>query len=110
MIKIPKGKKKKYSFADDLMASDTRISLVFGGLSILITIGTVIAGTIRGGDLPDRAGILLLISAVMAFTGLCFGGIAYRSVEGDNNAKRFSVILSLIAIALLVVLYFMGRQ
>ena len=109
MLKIPGGRKKKYSFADDVMASDTKISLVFSTLSLLTTIGTVIAGTIRGGDLPDRAGILLLMSVVMAFTGLCFGGIAYRSAEGDNNAKRFSVILSLIAIMLLVILYVMGR-
>ena len=45
------------------------------------------------------------MAGVMALTGLIFGGLSYRVVEGDNNAKRVSVLLSLVAIALLVFLY-----
>ena len=97
--------KKKYRFSDDVIASDTKISLIFTCLSLLITVVTIIFSAIKGGDLPDRAGVLLLISLIAAFTGLCFGGIAYRSAEGDNNAKRFSVILAIIALVLLLVLY-----
>ncbi|MBR3537630.1 MAG: hypothetical protein IKQ49_01160 [Eubacterium sp.] len=99
------GKKKRYRFSDDVIASDTKISFCFTLLSLLITVVTIVFSAFNGGNLPDRAGVLLLISLIAAFTGLCFGGIAYRSAEGDNNAKRFSVLLSLVALALILFLY-----
>ncbi len=98
------GKKKKYSFADDAIATDTKIALVNGGLSLLITVVTLVVSALQGGVLPDRAGILLLMSLVMAVTGLVFGLLSYRVVEGDNNYKHLSVLVSVIAILLLVVL------
>lgn len=104
-MQFPGRKKKKYSFSDDVIAPDTRISLIFSILSLLIIIVILVFSAAKGGHLPDRAGILLLISLVMAVTGLIFGALAYRDVEGDNNAKRWSVILSLVALALLVLLY-----
>ena len=98
-------KRKKYTFADDRVAVDTRISLVFGGLSILVTVGCIIYSTIKGGKISDRVGVLMLMALVMAITGLGFGLHSFRMVEGDNNAKRTSVILSVLALVLLVVLY-----
>ena len=47
----------------------------------------------------------MLMASIMALTGLGFGLHSFRVVEGDNNAKRMTVILSLIAIVLLVILY-----
>ena len=98
-------RKKKYRFADDQIAADTKISFVFTGLSLLIIVGSIIAGAVMGGDLPDQVGVLLLMAGVMALTGLIFGGLSYRVVEGDNNAKWLSVVLSLLALALLFLLY-----
>ena len=87
------------------MAVDTIISLIFAGLSILVTVGCILYSTIKGGQISDRVGILMLMSGVMALTGLGFGLHSFRVVEGDNNAKRMTVILSLVALVLLVVLY-----
>lgn len=99
-----RGKRKKYTFADDKMAVDTIISLIFAGLSILVTVACILYSTIKGGQISDRVGILMLMSGVMALTGLGFGLHSFRVVEGDNNAKRMTVILSLVALVLLVVL------
>lgn len=104
MLHFPGKRKKKYRFADDVIASDTKISFVFTGLSLLIILGSLLASTIMGGKISDRIGVLLLIAIVMAVTGLIFGGLAYRSAEGDNNAKRLSVLLSVVALALLLVI------
>ena len=46
-----------------------------------------------------------LLSLVMALTGLGFGLYSFRVVEGDNNAKRMTVILSIVALVLLLVLF-----
>ena len=98
-------KRKKYKFADDQAAVDTVISLIFGGLSILVTVGCIIYSTIQGGRVSDRVGILMLMSLVMGITGLGFGIHSFRVVEGDNNLKRTSVILSILALVLLLVMY-----
>ncbi len=87
------------------MAVDTVISLIFGALSILITTGCIIYSAIRGGEISDRVSVLMLMSVVMAVTGLGFGIHSFHMVEGDNNAKRVTVILSLIALFLLLILY-----
>lgn len=87
------------------MAVDTIISLVFAVLSILVTVGCIIYSAIKGGKISDRVGVLMLMASIMALTGLGFGLHSFRVVEGDNNAKRMTVILSLIAIVLLVILY-----
>ncbi len=98
-------KKKKYKFTDDLMVVDTVVSLIFASLSIAVTLGCVIYSTIKGGEVSDRVGVLMLISLVMALTGLGFGLHSFRLVEGDNNAKRMTVIMSLVALVLLLILY-----
>jgi len=107
MLRLPGKRKKKYRFADDLIAKDTMISFIFTGLALLIILGVVIASAATGGKLSDKIGVLLLMAGVMSLTGLIFGGLSFKVVEGDNNAKRLSVLLSLVAIALLVVLFFM---
>ena len=47
----------------------------------------------------------MLMSLVMGLTGLGFGIHSFRLVEGDNNLKRTSVILSILALVLLLVMY-----
>lgn len=87
------------------MVPDTWISFLFAVASIAFTVGCLIYSTIKGGRISDRVGILLLMSLVMAVTGLGFGIHSFRLVEGDNNAKRMTVILSIVALVLLAVLF-----
>ena len=98
-------KRKKYTFADDRVAVETAISLIFGGLSILVSVGCIIYSAIVAGQVSDRVGVLMLIALVMAITGLGVGIASFRVVEGDNNVKRTSVILSILALVLLLALY-----
>ena len=105
-MRIFRGRKrKKYRFTDDMMVTDTLISFVFATASIAFTVGCLIYSAIKGGRISDRVGILLLMSLVMAVTGLGFGLYSFRRVEGDNNAKRMTVILSIVALVLLLVLF-----
>ena len=90
-----------------MMVADTLISFLFATASIAFTVGCLIYSTVVGGRVSDRVGILLLMSLVMAVTGLGFGLHSFRLVEGDNNAKRMTVILSVIALVLLVILFFL---
>ena len=50
-------------------------------------------------------GALLLAAGIMAITGVIFGFLSYRDSDGGILSKRWSVIISIIDIALLVVLY-----
>ncbi|MBR0146299.1 MAG: hypothetical protein IJM25_06550 [Eubacterium sp.] len=105
-MRIFRGRKrKKYRFTDDMMVTDTLISFVFATASIAFTVGCLIYSAIKGGRISDRVGVLLLMSLVMAVTGLGFGLYSFRRVEGDNNAKRMTVILSIVALVLLLVLF-----
>ena len=105
-MKTPWKRKKGYRFADDLVAADTVISFIFGIGSLMLSLFSVIFGIVRKGMVEDWIGTLLLVSSVMAATGLFFGLFSFRTVEGGMNPKRNSVMVSVVAIAILIILYF----
>ena len=104
-VKIFRRRKKGYSFADDLVASDTVISLVSGGMALLIIITMLIISIVKSGKTPEFTGTLLLIAGVLGINGLFFAITSYKQENGNANTKRLSVILSTGVIVLLVALY-----
>lgn len=96
-----------YSFADDIMATDTIISFVSGGLSLILTIVSIVIGIAKKGNAGDVTGVLLSASFVMSITGLIFGLLSFKVEEGGTNSKRVSVALSIVALILLFVLFFL---
>jgi len=105
-LRIFRGRKrKKYRFTDDMVVTDTLISFIFATMSIAFTVGCLIYSAAKGGKISDRIGVLLLMSLIMALTGLGFGLYSFRVVEGDNNTKRMTVILSIVALVLLLILF-----
>ncbi len=103
-VKIFRRRKKGYSFADDLVASDTVISLVSGFLALGIIVVLLFVSILTSGKTPDYAGTLLLIAGVLGLNGLFFAITSYKQENGNTNTKRLSVILSVGVLLLLVAL------
>ena len=104
-MKIFRRRKKGYSFADDLVASDTVISLVSGGIALVIIITILVISVVTSGKSPDFAGTLLLIAGVLGLNGLFFAITSYKQENGNANTKRLSVILSIGILLLLAAFY-----
>lgn len=99
-------KKKVYKFSDEVISKDAAISLIFGGLALIGVISSVVYGVATKGRAPMQVGSILLASAIMSVTALLFGLLSLRDSDGGILSKRFSLILSLIDIALIVALYY----
>ena len=54
-MKLFRKRKKGYSFADDLIASDTVISLISGGIGLIIIIVVLTISVMKDGKAPDCA-------------------------------------------------------
>ena len=104
-VKIFRRRKKGYSFADDLVASDTVISLISGSIALVIIITILVISVVTSGKSPDYAGTLLLIAGVLGLNGLFFAITSYKQENGNTNTKRLSVILSIGVLLLLAALY-----
>lgn len=104
-MKFFRRRKRGYRFADDLVASDTIISMVSGAVGLAVIIAVLIMAIVTKGKTPNVAGTMLLIAGVLAVNGLFFALTSYKQVEGNTNTKRASVILSLGDILLLVVMW-----
>lgn len=104
-MKFLKRRKKGYRFADDLVASDTIISLVSGGLGLAIIIAVLIMAITTQGKTPEAAGTMIIISALLAINGLFFAITSYKQEAGNTNTKRMSVILALGDLLMLFVMW-----
>ncbi len=100
-----KKKRIKYRFADDIMAKDAIISLVLGVLSAIAIVVSVIMSIIKKGQAGEDAGIILLAALIMSITGLVFGLLALKSVEGGTNSKYTAVTISLVDMGLVLLFY-----
>lgn len=98
-------KKKGYQFSDEVISRDAVTSLIFGVTGLICIIFVVVMGIVLKGEVPFEMGALLLAAGIMAVTGIIFGILSYRDSDGGILSKRWSVIISIIDIALLVVLY-----
>ena len=103
-MKIFRRRKKGYSFSDDLVASDTVISLVSGFIALAIIITMLVVSIVTSGKTPDYAGTILLIAGVLGINGLFFAITSYKQENGNTNTKRLSVILSVGVLLLLAAL------
>ena len=104
-MKIYRRRKKGYTFADDLVASDTVISLISGGIALIMIIVMLVISIITGGKTPACTGTLLLIAGILGINGLFFAFTSYKQETGNTNTKRLSVILSVGVLLLLAALY-----
>ena len=98
-------KKKGYKFSDEMLVSDTIISLIMGGLALIFLIFAIIYSVVKKGSIPDSFGSLVLACAVMAVTAFIFGLLSYKNQDGGILTKRTSVIISIIDMVLIVLLY-----
>ena len=98
-------KKKGYQFSDEVISRDAVTSLIFGVTGLICIIFVVVMGIVLKGEVPFEMGALLLAAGIMAITGVIFGFLSYRDSDGGILSKRWSVIISIIDIVLLVVLY-----
>ena len=98
-------KKKGYKFSDEVMSKDAIIALVFGVTGLISIIFVITMGIVMKGKVPFEMGALLLAAGIMAVTGVIFGLLSYRDSDGGILSKRWSVLISLIDIVLLVILY-----
>ena len=94
-----------YQFSDEVISRDAVTSLIFGVTGLICIIFVVVMGIVLKGEVPFEMGALLLAAGIMAITGVIFGFLSYRDSDGGILSKRWSVIISIIDIALLVVLY-----
>ncbi|MBQ6229758.1 MAG: hypothetical protein IJJ74_01435 [Eubacterium sp.] len=104
-MKLFRKRKKGYSFADDLVASDTVISLISGGIALIMIIVILTISVMKDGKTPECAGTLLLIAGILGINGLFFAATSYKQESGNTNTKRLSVILSVGVLLLLAALW-----
>ncbi len=102
-------RKKGYNFADDILATDTIISFVFGILSIICIIIAVIWGIATKGNAGAIIGVLPAASLIMSITGLLFGYFGTKQVEGGVNSKRVAILVSAIGLILTLFIFFVGK-
>jgi len=95
--------KKRYRFSDEILSTDTKITLTMGILSLLVTAGCMIYSIVKDGNIGEQVGYILLAGGVLALTGVIFGFISLRSADGGVISKRTSIIVSLAALAVIVV-------
>ena len=101
-------RKKTYRFSDEVMSKDAIISLVFGIPAFVCEIGSGIYSIIKRGEIVEQTGAILLASGIMALTAFIFSLISFGDTECGIMGKRGAFILSIVDIALLVIMYFMG--
>lgn len=106
---MAKHNRKKYRFTDEILTGDTAIAIFCGSISLIGIVFSLIYSMIRGGNVPAWIGSVLLGTGVTAVCGLVFAVIGYRNPDGGTRLKRTSVILSLLALALLVWIGSLGR-
>lgn len=97
-------RKKGYRFADDILATDTIISLIFGIGALVCILIAVIMSLATKGHAGLSAGVLLSAAWIMAITAFLFGCLGFKQVEGGTNSKRVAVTISVIEILLLLIL------
>ena len=100
-----RNRKKVYRFSDEVMAKDTIISFIFGLLSLIIIIVSVIMSIVMKGNVPEQTGYLLLAALIMGITAFMMGVIAYKDQDGGVLSKRTSVLISVLDIVILIVMY-----
>ena len=100
-----RDRQKKFKFTDEIVASDTVISLMFGVLGLIAIIFSICYSVALKGDTPEWIGMLLLISAIMDLTALVFALTGLRSQDGGAISKRIALIVSIIDAVALVGLY-----
>ncbi|MCR5368426.1 hypothetical protein [Eubacterium sp.] len=105
-MKFFRRRKKGYSFADDLICSDSIISFVSSGIALVLIISIIVLATVKNGKTPDFTGTLFIISGILTINGLFFGATSFKQDAGSNNTKRVSVWLAVLNLVILFVLWF----
>lgn len=101
-------KKRRYYFTDTSIAPDTIISLVMGGLSLLIDISGIAASIVTKGNVPAIFGVLYICAIIMSITGEIFAWLGNKAQEGSVGGKRFSVALNIVSMIIPIWIIIMG--
>lgn len=101
-------KKKRYYFSDDSIASDTVISDLMGGISLLIELVGIVSSLVTRGKANEIFGTLYLCAIILTFVGIVFAYLGYKSQEGGVKSKRISMILNIISAAILIWIVILG--
>ena len=103
--KMKRRKSRGYRFAENIMSSDTVISLVSGLLSATLIIASVVISIVNGGITGSLVTIFMGSSLVLALNGLIFGLLSFKDVSGGTNSKINVVIINSVCLVLLLVLF-----
>lgn len=103
-------RKKRYYFSDDSIASDTIISDVMGGISLLIELVGIISSFVTRGKVHEIFGTLYLCAAILTFVGIVFGYLGYKSQEGGVKSKRISLLINIISGIIIIWIMILGLK
>ena len=91
-----RDRQKKFKFTDEIVASDTVISLLFGGLAMIAIIFSVCYSIAMKGDTPEWIGLTLLAAIIMDVTALVFGLTGLKAQDGGAISKRIALTIGII--------------
>ncbi len=102
---MKKRKSRGYRFAENIMSTDTVISLVSGLVSAVLIIASVVIGVVSGGSTGSLVTVFMGSSLVLAINGLIFGLLSFKDVSGGTNSKINVVIINSVCLAILLILW-----
>ncbi len=97
--------RKKYKFSDEIVTSDSVVSMISGTLGLMAIIAAIIYSFVKKGNVGYTTGASLLSGGILGLLALIFSVFSYRNTDGGILTKRFTFILALVDIAIPMILY-----
>lgn len=89
-------------------STDTIISYILGGLSVIFEVLSIIKSVASRGSVERIYGVLMVSALLMSFTGIVFGIIGYHTEDGGVTAKKAAIYLNIIVFLIAGIFFFKG--
>lgn len=107
---MARSHRKKYKFTDEILVTDSVISLISGALGLIGILLTGIYSILKKGAVGYTCGAILFCSGILGLLAMFFALFAYRNPDGGLLIKRVCFILALADILIPVVTYLLFRS